>query len=160
VTLTPSAASVLAAEVRSERGGVQALFETLAEQRQLLTSGDADRLTDTVARKRELLLQLAQLGEQRNRLLRKAGVSPDGRGMRAILDHPAATDELRTEWRLLIEITQKAQRLNEENGVFIEAGMRANQQALSVLISAASGNTYGPGGRTVSPLSSRTLASA
>jgi hypothetical protein len=38
--------------------------------------------------------------------------------------------------------------------------MRANHQALSVLLSAASAGTYGPGGRTVSPLSSRTLGSA
>jgi flagellar biosynthesis/type III secretory pathway chaperone len=112
------------------------------------------------SRKRELLLQLAQLGEERNRLLRRTGVSPDGDGMRAFLEHPAASDELRSEWRLLIEITQQAQRLNHENGVFIEAGMRVNQQALSILISAATGNTYGPGGRTVSPLSSRSLASA
>jgi flagellar biosynthesis/type III secretory pathway chaperone len=139
---------------------MQALLETLAEERQLLRSGDTDRLADTGSRKRELLLQLAQLGDQRNRLVRNTGLSPDARGMRAFLDDPAVTDELRIEWRLLTEITERARRLNDENGVFIDAGMRANQQALSVLISAATGNTYGPGGRTVSPLSSRTLASA
>ena len=160
MTLSPSPASALAAAVKSERGGVQALLETLAEERQLLGTGDADRLADTASRKRELLLQLAQLGDQRNRLLRRAGFSPDGQGMRALLDHPAAGGELQTEWQLLIELTQRARRLNEENGIFIEAGMRANQQAFSTLVSAASGNTYGPGGRTVSPLSSRTLASA
>ena len=160
MTHTSPPASALITVVRSERASLQALLETLANERQLLTTGDTDRLTDVGSRKRELLLQLAQLGEQRNRLLRKAGVSLDGRGMRALLDHATATDELRTEWGLLIEITQKAQQLNEENAVFIEAGMRSNQHALSVLISAASGNTYGPGGRTVNPLASRTLASA
>jgi flagellar biosynthesis protein FlgN len=160
VTFTLSVASALTAAVKSERAGVQALLETLAEERQLLRDTGTDGLTDTGSRKRELLLQLAQLGEQRNRLLREAGVSQDRCGMRAFLDHPAATGELRAEWRLLIEITEKAHRLNEENGVFIQAGMRANQQALSVLVSAASGNTYGPGGHTVNPVSSRTLASA
>ena len=160
MTLTSLPASALAAAVKCERATVQALLDTLTEERQLLGTGDTDRLTDTAARKRELLLQLAQLGDQRNQLLRRAGFSPDGHGMRAFLDHPAATDELRSEWHLLIETTRNARRLNDENGIFIDAGMRANQQALSVLISAASGNTYGPGGRSVSPLSSRTLASA
>jgi flagellar biosynthesis/type III secretory pathway chaperone len=160
VTLTSFPASALAVAIRSERATVQALLETLTEERQLLGAGDTDRLTDTAARKRELLLQLAQFGDQRNRLLRRAGFRPDRDGMRAFLDHPAATSELGTEWQALIETTRKARRLNDENGIFIDAGMRANQQALSVLISAASGNTYGPGGRSVSPLSSRTLASA
>ena len=160
MTLTSSPASALAAAIKSERAGVQALLETLGEERQLLGTGDTDRLTETASRKRELLLQLAQFGNQRNQLLRRAGFSPDAHGMRAFLKHPAAATEFRTEWELLLEVTQRARRLNEENGIFIDAGMRANQQALSVLISAASGNTYGPGGRTVSPLSSRTLASA
>ena len=49
---------------------MQALLETLAEERQLLRSGDTDRLADTGSRKRELLLQLADVeghaGSSRN----------------------------------------------------------------------------------------------
>ena len=111
-------------------------------------------------RKRELLLHIAHLGEHRNRLLERAGVSADRRGMQVLLDAPSGSDETRAEWKSLLDITQKAHRLNQENGAFIEAGMRANQQALSVLVAASSAGAYGPGGRTMSPRTSRTLASA
>jgi flagellar biosynthesis/type III secretory pathway chaperone len=160
VTLNAAPAAALAAAVRSERAGAQALLQALAEERQLLGRGDTDRLTHMAVHKRELLLHMAQLGDYRNRLLQKASVSPDRRGMQVLLETVAGTDELRNEWRQLLELTEQAQRLNKENGAFIEAGMLANQQALSVLVSAASGATYGPGGRTSSAVSSRTLASA
>ena len=158
--LMPSPAGNIAAAVESERDNMQALLEALTEERQSLRAGETDRLTDLGSRKRELLLHIAQLGEHRSRLLRNAGFSPDPAGMRALLNSSAATDELRMEWRRLLELTRDTRQLNEENGIFIEAGMRANQQALSVLVSAASGNTYGAGGRTTNPLTSRTLASA
>jgi flagella synthesis protein FlgN len=112
-------------------------------------------------RKRELLLHIAHMGEARNRMLERCGVSADRKGMERLLATLAATDVLIAEWRALIEITQKAHRLNQENGAFVDAGMRANQQALSVLTSAAAATgTYGASGRTLNPLSSRSLASA
>jgi flagellar biosynthesis/type III secretory pathway chaperone len=77
-----------------------------------------------------------------------------------VIDSPAITNEIRAEWQLLIETTRQARQLNEANGLIIADGMRANQQALSVLLSAGSAGTYGPGGRTLNPLSSRTLGSA
>ena len=160
MTSPSSSAGALASAIRSERAGVQALVQALTEERQLLTDGNTDPLTEMGARKRELLLDIARLGDQRNRMLREHGITPDGRGIRALLDNRPATDEIRAEWRLLIETTRQARQLNEANGVIIADGMRANQQALTVLLSAASAGTYGPGGRTVSPLSSRTLGSA
>jgi flagellar biosynthesis/type III secretory pathway chaperone len=160
VTLSPSPAGQIAALVRAERAGVQALLEALSAERQLLAEGDTDRLTEIGVRKRELLLNIAQLGEQRNRLLHRQGVSSDSRSLRAFMNNTAATEELRAEWRMLLDTTEQARRLNDANGLIIEAGMRTNQQALSMLLSAASGGTYGPGGHTTNPLSSRSLASA
>jgi flagella synthesis protein FlgN len=152
----------LASALRSERVGVQALMEVLEAERQALASGDADRLTDTAPRKRELLLHIAHLGEQRNRLLERCGVTADRRGMERLLEANAHAGDCRGEWDALLEMSQKAHRLNQENGAYIEAGMRANQQALSVLTSAAASasGTYGPMGRSVSAFSSRTYASA
>jgi flagellar biosynthesis/type III secretory pathway chaperone len=160
VTSSSSSAASLAAAVRSERAAAQALVEVLTEERELLRKGDTDALTATAARKRELLLHVAHLGEHRKRLLQAARVSLDRQGMQALLATLESKHELHAEWRSFIEITEQARRLNEENGAFIEAGMRANQQALSILTSAASGGTYGPGGHTLNPLSSRPLASA
>ena len=160
MTLLSSSASALAAAIRSERAGVQALVHALTEERQLLTECNTDPLTEMGARKRALLLDIARLDDQRNRMLRQHGISAEGRGLGAVIDSPAATNEIRAEWQLLIETTRQARQLNEANGLIIADGMRANQQALSVLLSAGSAGTYGPGGRTLNPLSSRTLGSA
>lgn len=150
----------LTAALRSERTGVQALVEVLSAERQLLAAGEIDRIEAMATRKRELLLHIAHLGEQRNRFLERAGVSADRSGMQALLAAHPDSNEARVEWDTLLDATRKAHRLNQENGTFIEAGMRANKQALSVLISAGSAGAYGPGGRTLNPRSSRTLASA
>lgn len=150
-----------AAAIRTERAAIEALVSVLTEERDALSDGHTDRLTQIAPRKRELLLHVAHLGEQRNRTLENSGLTPDRTGMERWLlihDHAGAA---RAEWRTLLEHTQAAQRLNQRNGVFIDAGMRANQQALQALMSAgAAASTYGPGGRALNPLSSRALASA
>lgn len=153
--------ALLAAAMSSECAGIQALLDVLTHERSGLERGDTDSLAQTAARKRELLLHIAHVGEQRNRLLEASGVAADRRGMEAWLTANDASGAIRAQWNALLELARSAHRLNHENGIFIEAGMRANQQALQSLMSAgATTSTYGPGGRSVSPLSSRTLASA
>jgi flagella synthesis protein FlgN len=151
----------LAASIRSERSGVQALVEVLTAERNALAGSHTDSLPETASRKRELLLHIAHLGEQRNRVLERSGFAADRRGM----DNWLATNDpagvARAEWNALIELTQKAHRLNQENGVFIGAGMRANQHALQALMNAgATASTYGASGRSLSPVASRALATA
>lgn len=151
----------LAASIRSERTGVQALVEVLTVERNALAQGHTDRLTETASRKRELLLHIAHLGDQRTRLLERSGFSADRRGMENWLLANDPNGVARAEWNALVELTQKAHRLNQENGAFIDAGMRANQHALQALMSAgAAASTYGASGRSLSPVSSRSLASA
>ncbi|MGZ9039046.1 MAG: flagella synthesis protein FlgN [Burkholderiales bacterium] len=151
-------ASALGAALRSERAGVQALLEALTEERALLASREIDRLAEIAARKRGLLLHVANLGDYRKRLLDRAGIGIDRSGLSGI-SH-GRMQEVESEWQALVELTRKAHRLNQENGAHIEAGMLTNQQALSVLMSAVSSTTYGPGGRTSSSLASRSLTSA
>jgi len=153
--------SLLVTAIRSERAGIQALVDVLTDERNALREGHVDRLPELAPRKRELLLHLAHLGEQRNRLLERGGVSADRRGMETWLKMHDAAGAVRADWQALLQLTQTAHDLNQENGLYIDAGMRANQQALQALMSAgAATSTYGPGGRSTSPLSSRTLASA
>jgi flagellar biosynthesis/type III secretory pathway chaperone len=158
VSSTGLTASALGAALRSERAGLQALLETLTEERALLASGEIDRLAEIATRKRGLLLHVANLGDYRKRLLDRAGIRLDRSGMTGIAQ--GRLHEVESEWQALVELTRKAHRLNQENGAHIEAGMRTNQQALSVLMSAVSSTTYGPGGRTSSSLASRSLTSA
>ena len=149
----------LAAAIKSERAGVQALVEVLEAERNALSHGHTDSLAETASRKRELLLHIAHMGEVRNRLLERGGATADRRGMESWL--AAHGDEAtRTAWHAFLEVAHKAHRLNKDNGVFIDAHMRANQHALQALMSAGAAiSTYGPGGR-VNAMSSRTLASA
>lgn len=150
-----------AAAIRSERAAIEALVEVLTAERDALSGGHTDRLTQIAPRKRELLLHVAHLGEQRNRTLENSGLSANRTGMERWLLVNDDAGAARAEWRALLELTQSAQHLNQRNGAFIDAGMRANQQALQALMSAgASASTYGPGGRALNPLSSRALASA
>ena len=153
-------AGALAAALKSERAGMQALFDALAEERALLESGETDRLVEMADRKRGLLLHAANLGDYRKRLFAQAGVRADRSGLRPAMQGPDNLRDARAEWQMLIELTEKARGLNQENGIHIEAGMRSNQHALSVLMSAVPNSTYGPGGRTSNPLSSRPLTSA
>ncbi len=156
-----SASVELIAVIRSEREGIQALVEVLTDERTALSQNQPDRVVDLGPRKRELLLHIAHLGEHRNRLLERHGLSADRRGMEAWLQSHDAAGTERSEWRALLEATRKAHDLNQGNGVFIEAGMRVNQQALQALMCAGAANgTYGPAGRTTNYLGSRTLASA
>jgi flagella synthesis protein FlgN len=153
-------AGALAATIKSERAGMQSLFGILTEERALLESGETDRLLQLAERKRGLLLHVANLGEHRKRLLEHAGVRADRAGLDATLNASADMGEARAEWQALLQLTEQARRLNQANGIHIEAGMRSNQQALSVLTAAVPEPTYGPGGRTSNPLSSRPLTSA
>ena len=151
----------LSAAVISERAGLEALVEVLRVERQALDAGDTDRVARLVPRKRELLLHIAHMGEQRNRLLERCGVTPDRRGMERLLATDSSAAECRMEWGALIELTQQAQALNPENGALIEANMHVNQQALATLASASrSSGTYSPAGRNFSPVAPRSLASA
>ena len=157
----PSYAEFSAA-LRSERAGVEALVEALAIERHALAAGETDRVADLAPRKRELLLHIAHMGESRNRLLERCGFPANRSGMERLLAANSAAVDARAEWTALLESTLKAHRLNQENGAFIEAGMRANQQALAVLTAACRpmGGTYSAAGRAVGALTSRSLASA
>ncbi|HEX2828991.1 MAG TPA: flagellar protein FlgN [Burkholderiales bacterium] len=154
-------AAQLAATIRSERAGVQALVETLTAERNALLNGLTDQLAETAQRKRELLLHIAHLGDQRNRVLERSGFAADRRGMENWLVANDPSGVARTEWNALLELTRGAHRLNRENGAYIDAGMRANQHALQALMSAsAAASTYGASGRATNPYASRSLASA
>ena|SRR5688572_6779184 len=154
-------AAQLAASIHSERAGVQALVETLTVERNALGHGHTDDLSEIATRKRELLLHIAHLGDQRTRLLERTGFAADRRGMENWLVANDPKGVARAEWNALLELTRKAHRLNQENAVFIDAGMRANQHALQALMTAgAAASTYGASGRALNSLGSRTLASA
>lgn len=158
--MTQSAAH-FAAAIHNECAAIEALVEALIEERDSLSAGDTDRLTQVAPRKRELLLHVAHLGEQRKHFLEKSGFTADRQGMERWFQTHDQIGTTQAQWRRLLDLTRSAHTLNHRNGIFIDAGMNANQQALQALMSAgAAANTYGPAGRALNPPSSRSLASA
>jgi flagellar biosynthesis/type III secretory pathway chaperone len=161
MTRQPPSGADIPASLAAERAAVEALVATLATERKALGAGNIDHLEHAAPRKRELLMAVAAADEQRNRLLERSGAGTGRRGMEAWLHRHTVDPSTRENWRALLDLTERARRLNEENGAFISAGLQANQQALSALLTAArSSSVYGPGGRTLNPVSSRPLASA
>ena len=158
--MTYSAAK-LQVDIQTERAAIEALVAILEQEREALVQGHTDRLTHIATRKRELLLHVAHLGDQRNRVLEQSGMSPDRSGMERWLQVHDQNGIAQTQWRALVTSTQYAEELNRRNGIYIDASARANQQALQALLAAcAAAGTYSSAGRAVNPLSSRSLASA
>lgn len=144
-----------------ERAAVEALVAALTVERDALGAGNIDHLEQAAPRKRELLMAVAAADQQRNRLLERSGAGSGRRGMDAWLSSHRVDQSTHENWRALLNLTERARRLNDENGAFISAGLQVNEQALSTLLTAArSTSVYGPAGRTLNPLSSRPLASA
>jgi flagellar biosynthesis/type III secretory pathway chaperone len=157
----PGSGADIPASLAQERAAVEALVAALQLERKALGANDIDHLERAAPRKRELLMAVAAADQQRNRLLERSGAGSGRRGMEAWLASHLVDPSTRENWHALLGLTERARRLNEENGAFINAGLQANQQALSALLTAARSNSvYGPGGRTLNPLSSRPLASA
>ncbi|MES2563828.1 MAG: flagellar protein FlgN, partial [Pseudomonadota bacterium] len=158
--MTYSAAK-LKADIQTERAAIEALVAILDQEREALAQGHTDRLTHIAASKRELLLHVAHLGDQRSRVLEQSGMSADRSGMERWLQVHDQSGIAKPEWRALLIGTQQAEELNRRNGIYIDAGARANQQALQALLSACTAaGTYSAAGRAVNIPSSRSLASA
>ena len=89
---------------------MQALVEVLTDGAAMrCAQATTDRLAEIAPRKRELLLHIAHLGEQRNRLLERGGVSADRRGMETLAARcttPPATPA--PSGSALLELTQQA----------------------------------------------------
>jgi flagella synthesis protein FlgN len=161
MTRRPSLGADIPASLAAERASVEALVAVLGIEREALGAGNVDQLEQAAPRKRELLMAVAAADEQRNRLLERSGAGSGRRGMEAWFSWNVVDPSTLENWHRLLTLTADARRLNEENGVFINASLQANQQALSTLLTAArSTSVYGPAGRTLNPLSSRPLASA
>jgi flagellar biosynthesis/type III secretory pathway chaperone len=157
----PRSAVQFAAAIQIERAGLEALVAALEQEHHALEQRHTDRLTQIATTKRELLLHLAHLGDQRNRMLEQSGMGRDRTGMKRWLQVHDHNGVAQNAWRALVEITHHAQQMNRRNGIYIEADARENRRALQALLAAsAAAGTYGPADRAINPLSSRSLASA
>lgn len=154
-------ASPLLAELREERAAMQAFLDLLHREQECLLSGDADGVGTQVEHKTACLRRLAGYAERRRVFLQAQQLSPDRQGMAAWLDAQENPAALAAAWQDLLEVTHQACRANDTNGILIATRLQANQQALSVLVTAArGGQLYGRNGQAVGSWDPRRLGAA
>jgi len=121
----------------------------LQQEQQALVAGDIDKLVPIVEDKTRLAASLNRFAEQRQRLIKAAGLPNDRKGLEAWLAGQPLKAQDRADWKKLLALTAEAQSLNDSNGKLIAMRIQHNQQALNVLLSAANQTTlYGPDGQT------------
>lgn len=133
----------------------------LQQERQALESGDVDTLPVVAARKSEAYGRLAQLGDARSALLARLGIRPNREVIEALFASSSDWAQCAKSFRDLLDLASEAHDANQRNGALIRAQMRASQQALAVLMSAAEqASTYGPDGQAQTRTSRRSFGSA
>lgn len=138
-------------DLEAECQGFQAFCEILEAEARALTAGEIDKLGHLAQLKSDKVVQLSRLAERRNRILAAQALGSDRQGMARWIELHAAdgNGDAGETWRRLLEIAERARRLNDQNGAMIEAKLRHNQKALAVFQSAATQlDLYGPDGKT------------
>lgn len=154
--------AVFSALIKAEFDGFQEFLQLLQQEQGALIKGDVDQLTQLAARKSELVETLAGLGAQRNACISAAGCESSASGIAAYLDAIKAQGATRELWSKLLGLAREADQINRSNGILIDTRLRHNQQALSVLHSAANpaASLYGPDGQISGAASGRRLDQA
>jgi len=134
----PGSAVQFLAVLREELAELK-LFNTLLQTEQnALVQGDADRVGQLADEKAEHVALLGRLGEQRSRYLAAQKLESNAAGMAAWLQRNASlAANAKAVWRDLLVKAQKAQLLNETNGMLIANSLQQNRIKLSALQAAA-----------------------
>jgi flagella synthesis protein FlgN len=133
---------------------------TLSTKAQALAgqSAGAGELIRVTEEKGKVAMHMAELANNRHRLLSAAGFEAAESGMQAWLECPAATDADRGMWKELLDLADSGKELNRVNGMLIAQHMSLNQSALNVLQGTPEGSSiYGPNGQSATKIGSRRL---
>jgi flagella synthesis protein FlgN len=150
-------AAVLDEEIRELR----AFTKLLQQEQTLLTAGDTgESLLPLAQRKTEFTTRLEELSARREQLLVQRGKGAGRAGMDAWVSE-ASGAPLKARWQGWLASALEARTLNELNGKLIRMHLQHNQDALTVLMSAANrASVYGPDGHQIAAGAGRSLGKA
>mgnify|MGYP003385348471 CR=1 FL=1 len=154
-----AAAADFTTQLHAERDALEAFITLLGTEQQALLGGDTEQLLTLAESKIQAANSLSKLAGSRERNQLALGATSANGGMTTWLKTHAANNL--PLWQDIQRLAEQAQQLNRTNGIMIQAKLRHNQQALSVLNNAtnrASG-LYGPDGQPNISTSGRTLGS-
>jgi len=137
--------SILQAEYKTSAD----LLESLRLERQALIDADIDTINQLAEKKQPLVLQLEQLGKQRDSVLRNVGFSTDKAGLAAFISNqPQKQSQLLSQ--LLTKLKQVAsacRQQNQLNGGVLNVNRQYVQRAMSIFRGKdPNAEAYGPGG--------------
>ena len=142
-------AAAFAAGLQDEKNALAAFTDMLLAEQEALVQGDADQLGKLAGDKAAQLELLTHLGESRNRQLATQNLNPNAEGMLAWINrNPGFATAVRKMWKDLLAQAEKAQQINQSNGVLIETRLQQNRMQLAVLQTAAAPDgVYRPDGQ-------------
>lgn len=141
------------ANLNDERDALRAFVVLLEQEQQVLLGTDTEPLLALAENKTHSADRLSALSQQRRQSL------PDTVSTETWLSKNAPQGL--ALWQEILQLANRAQRLNQTNGELIQIKMRYNQQALGVLVGATqhAAGLYGPDGQPNLPSTGRTLGS-
>lgn len=145
--------------LRAERDALKEFVALLETEQQTLLDGHPEQLSTLANSKIQAAHELSKMANTRRNDLRAHGAIAESGGITAWLQ--AHTPSNLPVWLDIQQLAEQAQHLNRTNGMLIQAKLRHNQQALTVLQNAAhsTNGLYGPDGQPHLPTSGRTLGS-
>lgn len=156
---SPATPAHLSSHLHAERAALQAFVTLLETEQQALMAGQTEQLLHLADNKTLAVQALTQLANARNSMLLAHGAASGPGSIDAWLEAHAA-DSLPV-WQNIRQLAAQSQQINRSNGELIQARLRNNQQALTILRTAANGASglYGPDGQPHLPTPGRTLGS-
>jgi flagella synthesis protein FlgN len=151
----------MAALLDEESRELRAFIKLLQQEQALLTAGDTgESLMPLAQSKAEFTTRLESLSARREQLLVQRGKGTGRAGMEAWVSEGSGAP-LKPRWQDWLVTAAEARTLNELNGKLIRMHLQHNQDALTVLMSAANrASVYGPDGHQVAAGTGRSLGKA
>lgn len=155
LTLNPEITSTsdLVKNLEAELHEFQGFIQILQTEQDSLVQANIDPLLELARLKSEKVLLLSQFADLRTRFISTQGFPTKPGSMGAWLKQQRNPEYARIAelWTQLLTLAESAQQLNKINGSMIDTRLRNNQQALSILQSAAKQSAlYGADGHTQS----------
>lgn len=149
----------LLAALTAERTALANFVALLEREQIILIENLTDQLLDLSEKKTAEALELNKIAETRRSLLHQAVPQLTAPSINDWLAKNNA--ECLATWQEVLNLIERARQINQINGQLIQAKLRHNQQALTVLSKAADkANLYGPDGQpSFSPGSGRSFGS-
>ena len=119
--------------IEQDSATIAELKSLLLRERAQLEQREHDELPQIIARKDQLLEDLAFSAKQRQSVLQSLGMKSDSATWERLLEQGEATRELVTPWRNLMSEFAECKSLNEVNGKMIGRSRQTLTQLLNLL---------------------------